>query len=71
MIIWAAEYSLNEDAYHIDTLDKVIKNNLSTIGKGLRKDYLLIGIFREYEEARDFIEKHQAFPELATVKNIE
>lgn len=55
---YVAEYSMQE-GYHIETLKEAITNNLSTIFRNIPKDYLIIGVFPDYDGASDFIKEHR------------
>jgi hypothetical protein len=45
------EYSLSEDSFHISDAIEVIENNHKAIIKNIKKDYLVIGMFKTYTEA--------------------
>lgn len=60
--IYVAEYSMIE-GYHIETLKEAITNNLSTILRGIPKDFLIIGVFADYDGASEFISKHRELME--------
>jgi hypothetical protein len=56
--IQVVEYSVAEGCYHIHSLKEMLQKNITTIAQGLSKDYLPIGIFKSYVEAKNFIEYH-------------
>lgn len=62
--IWAAEYSTEQGAYHIDTMDKVIQSNLSLVQAGKCNGFAVIGIFDTYDEASRFVALHRQYTEL-------
>jgi hypothetical protein len=57
--VYTVEYSVLQHYYHIDTLDKTLKNNLSAVDRELNNGYLIIGIFKNYEAAYDFMLYHR------------
>ena len=59
--IYTVEYSPIQGHYHIETLDRTIKNNLETVDKEITPGYVIIGIFSNYEAASDFIQRHKQY----------
>lgn len=59
--VYTVEYSTVQKCYHIETLDRTIKNNLETINKDITPGYVIIGIFKNYEAASDFIQRHRQY----------
>lgn len=62
--IYTVEYSTEQKCYHVDTLDKLLMNNLNTVDKSQQEGkpnngYLLIGLFSNYEAAHHFIDYHR------------
>jgi hypothetical protein len=57
--IYTVEYSVLQHCYHIDTLDKTLQNNLSAVDRELNNGYLIIGIFKNYAAAYDFMQYHR------------
>jgi hypothetical protein len=57
--VYTVEYSVLQNCYHIDTLDKTLRNNLSAVDRELNNGYLIIGIFKNYEAASDFVSWHK------------
>lgn len=45
------EYSFSQKCFHIDTLKDSVITNLSLLKNGGRTDYVIVGIFKSYEEA--------------------
>jgi hypothetical protein len=48
------EYSDSQKVYHINTLDNAKEQN-----KKFKTDYKIIGIFKNYEEASNFIKERR------------
>jgi hypothetical protein len=57
--IYTLEYSINQDAYHIDTIDRIIMTNRDLIQRKISNGYLLIGIYPTWELASDDRERHE------------
>lgn len=57
------EYSRSQRAFHVDTLENVIKNNLKMYlihkedNLPYSNDYQIIGVFKSYDDASEFIKK--------------
>ncbi|MDX6612755.1 MAG: hypothetical protein QOD75_1941 [Blastocatellia bacterium] len=54
---FVVEYSVNENATLIRTLENVIRNNLHNVRNAQSKDYLPVGLFSSREEADRFREQ--------------
>lgn len=54
MKLFVVEFSVNEKAVLIRTLENVIKDNIKNVKKGLSKDYLPLGFFDSRNEADRF-----------------
>lgn len=52
---WALEYSLEQNAYHIEELDRVVLNNQLNILKGVRTGYQIIGLYDNHDDALAFM----------------
>lgn len=61
---FVVEYSVNENATLIRTLENVIRNNLHNVRNAQSKDYLPVGLFSSREEADRFVE--QLIPIMST-----
>lgn len=49
--VWVAEYSLQQDAFHVDELGRSIRTNLQMVAGKRNNDYLVFGVFGTHEEA--------------------
>ena len=49
--MWVAEYSMTQDAFHVDTVGRSIRNNLRMVADRRNNDYLVFGVFETHEEA--------------------
>jgi len=54
MKLFVVEYSVNENATMIRTLDNVIQDNIKNVKKPLSKDYVPVGVFDTREAADRF-----------------
>ena|SRR5712692_6241217 len=54
MKLFVVEYSVDENAIMIRTLDKVVKDNIKNVKKALSKDYLPVAFFASRPEADRF-----------------
>lgn len=52
---FVVEYSLSQDAFHVQSVMEMIKRNINTTLNGQKMDYLPIGIFDTIEQAHDFV----------------
>lgn len=57
LTLFVVEYSVSTDAFHTRSLRKVLSNNLITVSKGDKSDYLPVGIFKNREDADKFVYK--------------
>jgi hypothetical protein len=57
--VYTVEYSVVQHCYHIDTLDKTLRTNLEHVETGLNNGYLIIGLFKDYDSASDFVAYHR------------
>ena len=48
---WAIEYSVQENAFHIDPLEAVNEKNVQIIKRGMTPEYVIIDIAHTYEKA--------------------
>lgn len=51
--IWAIEYSVRQNCFHIAKLTDTLKINIRTSINLIDNDYRIVGIANSYEEARD------------------
>lgn len=56
-MIWAAEYSPVQKAFHVDTLEKILEVNRQTAERGLSPGFVPLYIAASQEEARAFVER--------------
>lgn len=54
--IWCAEYSVEQNAFHIETLAECIKHSHNIISSGNVVDYNIIGVFPTELEANKYID---------------
>lgn len=54
---WVAEYSRQQDCFHLDTLQRSIEANMRMFTGGRNNDYQILGIFETYEEGSKYIRK--------------
>jgi hypothetical protein len=59
--VYTVEYSVVQHCYHIDTLDKTLQNNAEAVVNNLNNGFLIIGIFKNYEAASDYVDYHRGF----------
>lgn len=52
-----AEYSYSQNKFHCDYLKESLKNNRNAVLKNEPSDWILLGIFKTWNEAQEFIEK--------------
>ena len=55
--IWCAEYSVEQDAFHVETLERCIEHSKNIILSGQVVDYNIIGAFNSKFEANAYIDK--------------
>jgi hypothetical protein len=55
--IFVVEYSVLENSTHTRTLERVLRDNVSNVSRGLSKDYLPVGLFESRDEADRFVER--------------
>lgn len=48
---YALEYSFSQKCFHIESLKDAICQNLSLLKHGGGTDYVMVGIFKSYEDA--------------------
>jgi len=48
---WAIEYSVQQNAFHIDPLEAVNEKNVQIIKRGMTPEYVIIDITTSYEKA--------------------
>lgn len=61
-----AEYSVQQNCFHIETLSKYLSNNIrSSIFRLGKSDFSLIGIFKTEKEADDYIELFKEYQKKA------
>jgi len=51
------EWSPSQQCFHLQTLEEMIRDNLSVFKGKSMTDYLCIGIFGTYEQASNYIRK--------------
>lgn len=49
--LWLAEYSLTQDAMHVEQLSDAIRNSAEMIQAGESNDYMIIGAANSHDEA--------------------
>ena len=54
--IYTVEYSVYKNAYHIDTLDRLLENNRQLCRRREYNGYVPIAIFSNYEDAKTYVE---------------
>ena len=54
---YVAEYSIEQNCFHIEQLNDLLKINIEAALSKKHNDYQMIGIFETYDEASDYIEK--------------
>lgn len=59
-MIWACEYSLKQDAFHIDTLDRILEANRQAVVQGEEPGYVVLGIAADCEAAHAFAREWEA-----------
>lgn len=57
--MYGVEYSLIQKAFHIDTLEVLIKSNRYAIRHNIINGYMLLGLFETYEEAFGFMNSYR------------
>lgn len=62
------EYSQKQKAFHITTLDNVIMLNQSIVANENPSDYLLIGLFKTWEQAQKFTREFQSATGIKTMQ---
>lgn len=55
--LWACEYSYEQDYFHIEPLKYAIESNWGFISRGETDSYMIIGVFKEREDAEKYIVK--------------
>lgn len=53
--LWVCEYSVEQDMFHIGTLDCAIINSYKAIWDNRTDSYMIIGIFETREKAAEYI----------------
>ena len=56
-MIWVCEYSLKQNAFHIDTLDRVLEANRQAVVQGEEPGYVILCIAADSEAAHAFTRK--------------
>lgn len=56
-IIYVAEYSYLQDCFNITTLEDSVAINLDMFKIKATNDYQILGLFSNYENALEFVEK--------------
>lgn len=51
--LWVAEYSREQDCYHVDQLGRTIRKNMHMVAEKRNNDYLMFGLFQTHDEAHD------------------
>ena len=54
MPVWAVEWSAEQNAFHIDLLERVLKINQRTAAEDKTPGYIILTTTRTHEEARAF-----------------
>lgn len=54
---WVAEYSIEQNCFHVEEVKAMIEENIRCAITKVEPYYMPIGIFKEEEEAHNFIEK--------------
>ena len=55
--MFAVEYSVSQKAFHVQTLENMLVNNIENIKESKSLDYIPVGFCRNEEDANSFIEK--------------
>jgi len=61
---WYVEYSLMQKCFHLDSMDKIQKINLSLQKRGVVNGYAVIGGPFTSEEARNFIDQNHSLKDV-------
>ena len=59
-MIWACEYSLKQDACHIDTLDRILEANRQAVAQGEEHGYVVLCIAADCNAAHAFAREWEA-----------
>lgn len=68
MQLLVVEYSIKEEAYHVQTVEEMLCNNLKLVKRKVSKDYLPIHLAISRKEAHKFIDQHRASKNLIYVQ---
>jgi len=55
--LFTAEYSIKQDAFHVDTVARSSLTNIELIKGNCDTGYIMIGIFDDRKEAHDMCQK--------------
>lgn len=56
-MVWACEYSPEQGAFHVDTLERILELNRQTVERGEAPGYIPLAVFCSSEEAHSFAER--------------
>ncbi len=60
MPVWAVEWSTEQNAFHIDLLERILEINRQTAAEcKTSPGYIILTVTRTYEEAHDFCNRWQ------------
>lgn len=57
---FTVEYSVRQNCFHIDTIERTLETNIRTSINQIDVDYRIIGIFSSYEEATKYVREFRA-----------
>lgn len=57
MNVWIVEYSPLQEAFHVDTLDKVLAANRQSVERGITPGYIPLHIAATREDAHAFVKR--------------
>jgi len=54
---WSVEYSISQDCFHVDDLERILKSNTVDMFLKHENDYKIIAIFETQKEANEFADE--------------
>lgn len=57
--IYTVEYSVVQKCYHVTTLDDTLRNNIEAVERESENQFSIIGFFKDYDSASDFVDYHR------------
>jgi len=58
--LWTVEFSLEQGAFHITTLEETLRNNRELIRRRLTSLYMLVAVFDTYEQCSNYVARFLA-----------